>query len=284
MAAAFEPFFTTLPGRDARRRFCIWHWPSRDPDPAWRGIVVHVHAFAEEMNKSRRMAAMQARALAAEGFAVLQMDLLGCGDSEGEFGDATWAAWLADVHGACLLAEERWKSVSPALAPPQRWIWGHRAGALLAAQTIGGLPTPDWQLLFWQPTLNGKTALQQFLRLEAAAALLGKPPADGRPSARARLAAGETVEIAGYSLQPALAMGLESARLLPPGMSTKVVWLDVATSEAEGPPPAVQAALDTWRGVGCEVTHQQIKGPSFWQTTEIEDAPSLIEATTRGLL
>ncbi len=40
-------------------------------------LVVHVHAFAEEMNKSRRMAAMQSRALAAAGFAVLQIDLLG---------------------------------------------------------------------------------------------------------------------------------------------------------------------------------------------------------------
>jgi len=43
------------------------------------------------MNKSRRMVALQARALAGRGFAVLQMDALGCGDSAGDMQDATWA-------------------------------------------------------------------------------------------------------------------------------------------------------------------------------------------------
>ncbi len=62
-----------------------------------RGAVVYVHPFAEEMNKSRRMAALQSRALAAAGFAVLQIDLLGCGDSSGDFGDASWDEWIDDV-------------------------------------------------------------------------------------------------------------------------------------------------------------------------------------------
>lgn len=45
-----------------------------------RGSIVYIHPFAEEMNKSRRMAALQARALTLAGFAVLQLDLIGCGD------------------------------------------------------------------------------------------------------------------------------------------------------------------------------------------------------------
>lgn len=62
------------------------------------GTVVFAPAFAEEMNKSRRMTARMARALAADGWRVVQRDLLGCGDSAGDFGDATWAAWLDDVE------------------------------------------------------------------------------------------------------------------------------------------------------------------------------------------
>ena len=63
-----------------------------------RGRLLYLHPFAEEMNKSRRMAALACRALAAAGFAVLQIDLRGCGDSSADFGDASWADWQADVR------------------------------------------------------------------------------------------------------------------------------------------------------------------------------------------
>jgi len=80
----FEPFF--LPASRGER-FCIFH-PAAG---ALRGAVLYLHPFAEEMNKSRRMAALQSRMLAARGIAVLQIDLFGCGDSSGDFGDASWA-------------------------------------------------------------------------------------------------------------------------------------------------------------------------------------------------
>jgi alpha/beta superfamily hydrolase len=56
-----------------------------------------VHPFVEEMNKSRRMAALQSRSLAARGYSVLQIDLFGCGDSSGDFADASWEIWVQDV-------------------------------------------------------------------------------------------------------------------------------------------------------------------------------------------
>jgi alpha-beta hydrolase superfamily lysophospholipase len=68
----FEAFF--LPAASGQR-FCLFHQP--DSLTAARGAVVYVHPFAEEMNKSRRMAALQAKALAAAGYAVLQIDLHG---------------------------------------------------------------------------------------------------------------------------------------------------------------------------------------------------------------
>ena len=72
--------------------------------------MVYIHPFAEEMNKARRMAALQSRALAAAGFDVLQIDLLGCGDSSGDFGDATWNDWVNDVvHGCRWLRHIRYR-------------------------------------------------------------------------------------------------------------------------------------------------------------------------------
>ena len=87
-SAPAEPFFLQA---DCGRRFCLYHAPRAEKE--CRGAFIYVHPFGEEMNKSRRMAALQARAFAAMGFGVLQIDLFGCGDSSGDFSDARWDIW-----------------------------------------------------------------------------------------------------------------------------------------------------------------------------------------------
>jgi hypothetical protein len=59
-----EPLF--LDG-SAGRLFAPYQAAAAHP----RGSVIYVPPFAEEMNRSRRMAALQARAFAAMGFGVL---------------------------------------------------------------------------------------------------------------------------------------------------------------------------------------------------------------------
>ena len=80
MKASFDAFHLSADAGRAGQRFCVFHPAQGVP----RGAVVHVPALFEEMNKSRRMVALQARTLAAAGFAVLRIDLHGCGDSSGE--------------------------------------------------------------------------------------------------------------------------------------------------------------------------------------------------------
>ena len=284
--AATEAFYTAVQPGPLGQRFCLWH---ADATQAPRALLVHVHAFAEEMNKSRRMVALQSRALAAAGCAVFRMDLLGCGDSAGEFSDATWAAWLADVAAAITLAREHHAATWPGAAEPALWLWGQRAGALLAAEAAQGLAEPV-NLLFWQPTPQGKQVLQQFLRLETAGALLGKGPetstgkAAGQGGARAALARGEAAEVAGYGLAPALANGLDSARLHAPSRPARLEWLEVATTAGQPPTPAAELQIQAWAAAGWQVRHRSVAGPSFWQTTEIEDAPELLQATAQALL
>ena len=133
----------------------LFHAPAA---PA-RGSLLFLHAFGEEMNKSRRMAALASRALAAAGFAVLQIDLLGCGDSSGEIDEAGWSDWIDDaVLGAQWLQQR---------CSGPLWLWGQRAGCLLAAAAAPRLPQVH-HFLFWQPQVSGKLTLQQFLRLKMA--------------------------------------------------------------------------------------------------------------------
>src|SRR6476620_8431972 len=118
-SAPAEPFFLQT---DRGRRFCLYHAPRAEKE--CRGAFIYVHPFGEEMNKSRRMAAMQARAFAAMGFGVLQIDLFGCGDSSGEFREARWNIWKQDLAVARSWLGNR-------VAAPVS-LWGLRLGALLA--------------------------------------------------------------------------------------------------------------------------------------------------------
>jgi uncharacterized protein len=253
-----------------KARFCVLHTPDRTA----RGAFVYVHPFAEEMNKSRRMAALQARALAAAGWFVLQIDLLGCGDSEGEFGDATWARWVDDVVDAAA-----WLRSRCGFAP---MLWGLRLGCLLAGEAASRMGSSPG-LLFWQPLHSGRQFLQQFLRLKLANQLfLGDDRERLRTEdLRAQLARGETVEIGGYTLAPGLALGMEAAELAAPATPTRVAWLEVlATPEL---PPAAKHRVQAWRAAGTEVDVRAIEGPAFWQTQELAECPELIGATVAAV-
>lgn len=237
--------------------------------------MLYVHPFAEEMNKSRRMAALQARALASAGYAVLQIDLHGCGDSSGDFGDASWASWKGDITVAY-----RWLRQQTA-APLT--LWGLRAGCLLAADAAVDLPeSPNF--IFWQPVISGKTHWQQFLRLKAVSGLASGQNKGVVDALRQTIASGQPVEIAGYTVAPGLACGLESAELLPPaGHAGRVLWLEVSTRPEAGISPAAQKSIEHWQAASYKLNAQVIDGPAFWQTAEIEEAPALIKATLEAL-
>jgi uncharacterized protein len=255
------------------RRFCILHEPAQSIRDG--RALLYVHPFAEEMNKSRRMAALQSRALAAAGWTVLQIDLGGCGDSEGDFGDASWAGWVADARDAAAWLGER-----SGRAP---WLWGLRSGCLVASAAAQGLPALQG-LLFWQPVLSGRQFLQQFLRLKIAAQILGSADAErvDTRELRERLLRGDSVEVAGYDLSPALAEGLEAADLVPVPGQAPVAWIEVSGAGA-GLSPAARTRAAQWQDAGHPVDTRCVAGQAFWQTQEITECPALIEATLEAL-
>ncbi|WP_431104449.1 hydrolase 2, exosortase A system-associated [Roseateles noduli] len=274
------PFF--LDDGAGGQRLCV-HYPATG---AARGQILLLPPFAEEMNKSRRMIALAARAFAAAGFEVLTIDLLGCGDSSGDFGDATWTRWQHDVR----LAVD-WLDARAVPGPdgadrggkPPLWLWGLRAGALLAPAAFDALTDRPLHLLLWQPLAAGKLQLQQFMRLRVAADLIGGQAKGAVQAMRDQLARGEPVEIAGYLLAPALAEGLESAQLKPSARVRRVAWLELSPREDATLTPAAAMAVDAWTAQGAEVRAAVCQGPSFWAATEIEEAPRLIEASLAAL-
>ncbi|MDR0717035.1 MAG: hydrolase 2, exosortase A system-associated [Azoarcus sp.] len=263
-AVARTVFFLETP---RGRRFCVATGPADAP----LGAALYFPPFAEEMNKSRRMAALAAQALAARGWLVLQPDPGGCGDSEGDFGDASWSGWIEDMESAW-----RWLI---GRAPGRRLLWTLRAGSLLAAAWLRESEhRPD--LLLWQPVFDGGQHLNQFLRLELMRSLLAETGAHtAMASLRARLDNGERVEIAGYTLAPELAKGLAAARLaIPAGYTGRIDMIELGR-EAGPPSPALAARREAFAASGARADACKIAGAAFWQTQEITEVPALIEKT-----
>jgi exosortase A-associated hydrolase 2 len=264
------PFFLKT---DIGERFCLYHTPA--PGTECRGAVVYVHPFAEEMNKSRRMAALQARRFANAGFGVLQIDLYGCGDSSGDFGDARWDIWKADLAVA-----RKW--VDDNVGVPVS-LWGLRLGALLALDFAADSPRAPENLLLWQPVLNGETYLTRFLRMRLASEMLagGEEKKSGTQEIRNALAAGESLEVAGYELAPTLAASIDSVNAGRLAVrNTAVHWIEIVSEPGRPLPPAAARVTAAWEQQGVNLHVQLVQAAPFWASQEITECPTLLTATT----
>ena len=254
--------------------FCLLFAPAPEKTP--RGAFLYLPPFAEEANRSRRMAVLQARRLAARDWAVLLLDPFGTGDSAGEFCEARWDLWLADAARAADWLAACW--------PDRRTIlWGLRLGALLAADLAAREAGRFSRLLFWQPVLRGDRFMAQFLRLRTAAAMATGEKESGE-ALRARLAAGEILEVAGYELAPDLVAAIEELRLeglLPRLGGCTIDWLELAAAGSEPTlAPASRRLLDAQRAGGSpRLTCEAVAGEPFWTIQEITLAPELLNAT-----
>lgn len=262
-----------------------------------RGCVLVAPAFAEEMNRCRAMVSLLARRLGDLGIATLVLDPFGTGDSAGEFSQATWGQWRADLllgvdwldrHGGGCTA-----------------VLGIRLGAIMAAHIARERPQVR-RLVLWQPVLNGKTFYTQFLRIRLAAEMNQATRAKSTNELRQISLRGEVLEVSGYEIGPALAGELDTlafdAATLPSSLS--IGWLEVqagvadisedadagakdnriAPPAAEGTPsvallPASTAAVAKLKAHGIAVEMQVVVGPAFWHVHERELAPELIEAS-----
>jgi len=240
-----------------------------------RGQVLVVPPFAEEMNKSRRMLALQARALADVGFGTLIVDLYGTGDSGGDFCEARWEVWKADLAVALEWMQKKGGTRSVA-------VLGVRLGALLALDFCQWTTSNIDRVLFWQPQLGGELAMTQFFRLRSAgSAIKDTLERESTSTLRALLQGGDTVEVAGYELAPALVKSIDSLNVeaFEPKPTVPIYWYEVMSGERLQLSAVCRRTVERWRSQGIPVTARAIPGPPFWSTVEMTTAPALLSAT-----
>jgi len=253
--------------------FTLSFTPRGNPAPgSW---ILHLPAFAEEMNKARHMVTWQARELARQGHGVMLVDLFGTGDSAGDFADADWECWKRDIEFLLLrLRESGAESIT---------LWGLRTGALLAVDMLNDHPELVDRLCLWQPVLNGNQAMTQFLRLRLAAGMMSGGE-ENMAGLKQRLSDGESLEIAGYGLSSALYRQLsETAIQAVPAQKMKnvlVTWIEV-TATPDKPINLQSKKLATaWQEAGCPMQVETVAGEPFWTTQELAVAPGLVERTS----
>jgi exosortase A-associated hydrolase 2 len=237
-----------------------------------RGSVLVVPPFAEELNKCRRMIALAGQALAAAGWRVIVPDLGGTGDSGGELACVRVAHWLDDLQAAA-------SAFGPVTA-----VLALRLGACLAGSVLAGLPSVR-TLILWQPVVSGQQHLTQFLRLKVAGGALAGHGRTTVADLRAQLAAGETIEIAGYELAPGLADDIDSLRLAPlaGGVVPAVLWLEVSASDPPVPGPLAAGFVEQWSALGARVQAEACTGEPFWSTLEVGLSQPLVDLTVARL-
>lgn len=230
------------------------------------------------MNRSRRMVFLGAQAFARLGSGVLVIDLHGTGDSAGDFGEADWQMWRADLMAAIDWIRAR--------GGVRLTLWGLRLGCALAVDVARSSAIPLERLLLWQPVASGKTHLTQFLRLRVAAQAFAGGPAESVQSLRDLLASGTSLEVAGYRLQPALAAAIDAVELnkASPLSGPSVRCFDVMESaEPTSRNAPGKQVVEAWIRSGVDVSYRLVEGHRFWQTQESTTAPNLIAASSAEL-
>jgi exosortase A-associated hydrolase 2 len=241
------------------------------------GSVLYVPPFAEEMHKARRMAAVQARRLAARGFGVLVLDPTGCGDSSGDFGDARWELWLDDCHLGLEWLHHQ--------APAPALVWGLRLGALLALEVAQHHRDRVRAVIMWQPITSGAQYLTELLRIKVGGEIIA-----GRAASvtqlRQALSAAEPVEIGGYCIAPELAEALEARSISTPTVrGLAAAWLELVPEIASSIAPASQRAINALTNAGMNVTAETVPGEPFWQwdAQDITECPELLARTDKAV-
>ena len=248
----------------------------RQPRPAGSAVLV-VPPFAEEMNKSRRMIAEVGRRLEGSGIGMLVVDLFGTGDSEGEFAQADWQRWKADLAAAA-----HWAAAEGA---PIRGMLAIRLGCILGSEALAGIGHSVQRTVMWQPAVSGRRLLEQFLRLRVAASMMGGDSKETVTALRARLKSGELLEVAGYEISGGLADQLDAAELQPVLRAHlgAVHWMEAVRSADTALPVPSTKAIEAARAAGVAVTPHAVTGEPFWSSTEIVCLDAMVERTAEVL-
>ena len=235
--------------------------------------MLHIPAFAEEMNCCRHLVSEQSRQLASQGIGVLVLDLFGTGDSSGDLFEASWELWLDNVEGALQWIDEHYSEAKIG-------FWGVRLGALLALDLLE--KRQDLQvhsLLMWQPVLDGDAFMRQFFRIRVAASLFsGKK--ESVNSLKEQLIADGFIEIAGYKLSLGLVDGISQVTI-PTRINHNLEDVGIfEISNSDTPElslPAQTFCQNHRQDYSGRLVEAVIPETKFWEVHDHSEHPLLIE-------
>ncbi len=254
--------------------FTLFYPPSNEQQT----VFLFLPSFAEELNRCRVMVAMQARQLAEQGYGCLLLDYYGTGDSEGDFSETHWQQWKSDVESAYQwLSDKGYGNVA---------IWGLRLGGLLAVDEAIKNPERYKRILLWQPVLDGKQYLTQFLRVRIAMLMDRGLDKETTQEMRKSLEQGHSVEVAGYEITSQLLKGIDNQKMLNYEVSSHlplIDWFEVVMDEESDLSVSTQRVLSNWSDKGIAYKMHTYTGAFFWQLHERELTPELLTKTNRAL-
>jgi exosortase A-associated hydrolase 2 len=257
-------------GEEGGRFFTVQFRCSERP----KAHIVFVPPFGEEMNRCRALVAEQARNFAASGYACTLIDFYGSGDSQGELYDASLQIWHENIR---LAVEELQREESLPVV-----LWGLRLGAFLALDFAAKSGVAIDSIVLWQPVVSGARYVTQILR-QRVAALAGKNLApETTAQIREKLAAGERVEISGYTVGGVLMEAVESLSLtdMTALCSGKIHWLENVSEPGEALTGATLKAIEQLKSLQNDIQVHPFTGPQVWQLHKRDALPELISITS----
>ncbi len=219
--------------------------------------LVFCHAFAEEQNISHCIMTNFARELAACGYHVLRFDYMGCGDSSGEFGQATVATRVSDILSSIEFLQKK-------TGLEKIGLLSLRLGAVFAALAAQKEPALAF-LILCAPIGDVKNYLWQLLRSNLAAQMViyGEIRCD-REQLLQHLMLGQMINIDGYDLSKEFynqAMDIDLTDAL--GQFARPVLI-VDISEKARPMDRELLRATQLRGQGNAIEVIQVTEPPFW--------------------
>jgi exosortase A-associated hydrolase 2 len=243
-------------------------------------VLLIVPPFAEEMNKSRKMMSLLLDEIAAENTAGYLFDLFGTGDSAGDFREATWGIWRANLVSMIdfIASQNGVEQIS---------IVAIRTGALLVNSVLAeesAIADKIQSIHYWNPVFNASIFIGQFLRLKLAANMMrSNGPKVGAKELRQELLEKGRLEVAGYTLNHALVEGMEATTItLHPSLSHVPLHFYELSSLGQITPGLKKKINEVRESAELSFTHA-IKGAQFWGTQEISLCDPLLALTKEKL-
>lgn len=221
--------------------------PARGESPRATGVLT-VYPMGQEYMRSHRAVLQLVGRLTRRGFPALRFDFHGCGDSSGEYEEASLWRWQEDIHRAVEELAMRGGLAAKAL-------FGLRMGATLSALAAAERDDVNC-LVLWNPVVNGRAHREELRQLQRQ--MLRRSYIS---AAAAGPAGGEDItEILGFPYSSSLLAELERVDLLTLGRrpAARILLLDSAGDSQ------LNSLSRHLEGLGARVERLRFDGPRLW--------------------